>query len=402
MTNIDIDYIVPMVFPDDPKWRHDLLTATGTYHDDRSAVTNVRYRSWNTEPILIDLIRKNLPWLRTIHIILARPSQLQPWMKPLLSSSPLSIVGDSIAAPIAEASANGHSASSASSGLPARTPAVRVVYHRDFIPSRHLPTFNSRTIEMFLHRIPGLAPCFLYANDDMFPISPLPATAFFRPATVPAASPAVTAPATSPAVTVPAASPAVQTVPAASPAVTTPATTPCALLPCLHATPKPCAPNNAFHRACLNGLNFVAATVAEASANGPTPSSVSSGFPARKPSPSRFTANWLHLGHNILPVLKSTCEMFWHRYPDRLTASITPFRLPHNFNQYIYPWYHILTGQYIDYRPPSSYVSTKDAPDTILAAIRNATGLLCINDNEAVADITNLAASVRTELRHRL
>ena len=379
MTNIDIDYIVPMVFPDDPKWRHDLLTATGTYRDDRSAVTNVRYRSWNTEPILIDLIRKNLPWLRTIHIILARPSQLQPWMKPLLSSPPSSTVGDSIAAPIAEASANGPSASSASSGSPARTPAVRVVYHRDFIPVRHLPTFNSRTIEMFLHRIPGLAPYFLYANDDMFPISPLPVTAFFRTSPAPAVSPS-------------------STVPAASPAVTAPT----ALLPCLHATPKLYAPNNAFHRACLNGLNFVAATVAEASANGPAPSSASSGSPARPLSTRRFTANWLHLGHNILPVLKSTCEMFWHRYPDRLTASITPFRLPHNFNQYIYPWYHILTGQYIDYRPPSSYVSTKDAPDTILAAIRNATGLLCINDNEAVADITNLAASVRSELRHRL
>ena len=335
MTNIDIDYIVPMVFPDDPKWRHDLLTATGTYHDDRSAVTNVRYRSWNTEPILIDLIRKNLPWLRTIHIILARPSQLQPWMRPLLSASSAS-----------SGFAAQPTAPSASSGSAARTPSVRVVYHRDFIPSRHLPTFNSRTIEMFLHRIPGLAPYFLYGNDDMFPISPLPVTAFFRPASAFGGSAAET-------------------------------NTP--ILPCLHPTDKRYNPTNGFHQACMNGMNFVAA-----------------------PFNRQFTDHWLHFGHNIIPNLRSTCEMFWQRYPKQITASITTFRLPQNFNQYIYPWYHVLANQYIDHRPPSSYVSTKNSTEEILTAIATAKGLLCINDNEAATDITGLAAAVRRELHRRL
>lgn len=49
---------------------------------------------------------------------------------------------------------------------------MHVVRHEEFIPSEFLPTFNSGTIECFLHRIPGLAPCFVYANDDMYLFAP--------------------------------------------------------------------------------------------------------------------------------------------------------------------------------------------------------------------------------------
>lgn len=44
---------------------------------------------------------------------------------------------------------------------------VKVVYHEQFIPKKYLPTFNARTIETFLHLIPGLGEKFLFFNDDM-------------------------------------------------------------------------------------------------------------------------------------------------------------------------------------------------------------------------------------------
>lgn len=44
---------------------------------------------------------------------------------------------------------------------------VKVVYHEDFIPKKYLPTFSARTIETFLHLIPGLNEKFLFFNDDM-------------------------------------------------------------------------------------------------------------------------------------------------------------------------------------------------------------------------------------------
>lgn len=163
-----VDYVVPMVFPDDPVWRDDFERVCYPYPDG-----HVRFRSWGTEHTLIRLVKKNMPWVRTIHVLLACESQKQPWMD---------------------------------------EEGVHVVYHRDFIPERFLPLFNSRSIEMFLKDIPGLADKFIYGNDDMFPLSPLEETDFFIGGK-----------------------------------------------PCQSMTVHdfPVNPNN-FHEACLNGLNFVA------------------------------------------------------------------------------------------------------------------------------------------------
>ena len=49
------------------------------------------------------------------------------------------------------------------------SPKLRIVSHDQIFQNKDdLPTFNSNAIEANLHNIPGLAPCFLYLNDDMF------------------------------------------------------------------------------------------------------------------------------------------------------------------------------------------------------------------------------------------
>jgi len=46
-------------------------------------------------------------------------------------------------------------------------PRVRIVTHQDIYENpAFLPTFNSNAIETQLHRIPGVAPCFWWLNDD--------------------------------------------------------------------------------------------------------------------------------------------------------------------------------------------------------------------------------------------
>lgn len=50
---------------------------------------------------------------------------------------------------------------------------VHIVRHKDFIPPKYLPLFNSSSIELFLHDIPGLAEHFVYFNDDMFVTAPV-------------------------------------------------------------------------------------------------------------------------------------------------------------------------------------------------------------------------------------
>ncbi len=59
-------------------------------------------------------------------------------------------------------------------------PKLRLAYHEDFIPSQYLPTFNSVTIEMNLHRIGELSEHFVHFCDDMFLLRPLGPEFFFR------------------------------------------------------------------------------------------------------------------------------------------------------------------------------------------------------------------------------
>lgn len=297
---MDIDYVVPMVFPDDLKWRHDYVAANGNLRDDKSAIGNVRYRTWDTEHLLVKCIRKFMPWVRDIIILLARPSQVQEWMR-----TPQPPLGGA---------------------------KVRLVFHRDFMPEDKLPTFNSRAIEMYLHRIPGLSDHFLYGNDDMFPLGPLAEEDFFQNG-----------------------------------------------LPCFRTSTKAYNPDSSFHKACMNGMNFVGSEFGK-----------------------QFSTGWLHMGHCTVPILRKTCEMFWQRWPKKMESSVTRFRMVQNYNQYIYSWWQILSGNYVQHAPSRDYVSTNNTIDEIREAIRSAQGIVCINDNEAVDDIRTFADAVRGEIEMKL
>ncbi len=295
-----------MVFPHDHMWQHDYMSANGMWCNAKTTLTNERYRTWGTEEVLIRLIRKNMPWIRTIHVLLSRESQAK-----YLNG------------------VNGFSGQNEEN-----RPFVRFVFHKDFMPADKLPTFNSRAIEMYLHRIPDLSPQFIYGNDDMFPLSPLQVDDFFQDG-----------------------------------------------LPCLRLKTKdfPERPNQ-YHLACLNGLNFVARNFGK-----------------------HYSSTWLHTGHSVAPMLRATIEMFWNRWPDEMERSVTTFRQVQNYNQYIYLWWHCLSGQYIDHVPPRDYVATnRHSPDEIRQAIARTQGILCINDHEGAPDLTPYARAAREELWKRL
>ena len=55
-----------------------------------------------------------------------------------------------------------------------------IVNHKDFIPTKYLPTFNSATINLNLHRIKGLSEQFIYANDDMIFLKKCNESDFFK------------------------------------------------------------------------------------------------------------------------------------------------------------------------------------------------------------------------------
>lgn len=58
-------------------------------------------------------------------------------------------------------------------------PKINIIKHTDYIPKEYLPTFNSHTIELNFHRIPGLAEQFVYFNDDCFLLNQVVPEDFF-------------------------------------------------------------------------------------------------------------------------------------------------------------------------------------------------------------------------------
>lgn len=282
-----VDYVVPMVFHDDPLWQADFMKAGGRY-DEGNLMEFVRYRSWGTEELLIRCVRRFMPFVRTIYIILARESQRKEWMD---------------------------------------MEGVRVVYHREFIPKRFLPTYNSRCIEMFLKDIPGISDLFLYGNDDMFPVAPLTEEDFFIDGK-----------------------------------------------PCLHHAPKPLpdSPNN-FHIAALNGLNFIAGQFGK-----------------------HYDKELLKGGHSITPMVKRTWERLWEEHGAEIEASITPFRETCNFNQWLCPWWHHFSGDYVDSHPKRKYTGTrKSVEDVVSALTKDGVQIVCVNDNECERDYMKYGNAVK-------
>ena len=59
-------------------------------------------------------------------------------------------------------------------------PKLRLVNHTDYIPADYLPTFQSNTIELNLHRIADLSEQFVLFNDDTFLLRPVEPEFFFK------------------------------------------------------------------------------------------------------------------------------------------------------------------------------------------------------------------------------
>ena len=130
-----MDIVITYVDGNDPVWQADYEKFAGV------PVLAKRFRDWGTLKYLLRGVEQYMPFVRKAHLVVSHVSQVPDWVD---------------------------------------TDNVNVVLHKDIIPEDYLPTFNSTTIEMFLHRIPGLDERFIYFNDDMFPVSPCEESDFYR------------------------------------------------------------------------------------------------------------------------------------------------------------------------------------------------------------------------------
>ena len=128
-----MDAVITYVNSEDKFWREEYKKHV------KGVIEEVRYRDLGTLRYLIDGIHEFMPFIEHTYLVVSSPSQI----------------------------------------VDIDTSDVDVIYHKDIIPEKYLPCFNSCTIEMFLHKIPGLSEEFIYFNDDTFVLKPMKKTDFF-------------------------------------------------------------------------------------------------------------------------------------------------------------------------------------------------------------------------------
>ena len=140
MMGMDVDIVYLWVDGNDPQWRAKHNACIGKTEEKSAVNCEGRYADNDELKYSLRSIEKYAPWIHRIFIV--TDNQVPEW-------------------------------------LDTSSPKVRIVDHKEILPEISLPCFNSRLLEHFLYRIPGLSEHFLYANDDMFINRPVAPEDFF-------------------------------------------------------------------------------------------------------------------------------------------------------------------------------------------------------------------------------
>lgn len=133
-----MDFVISWVDGNDRKWREEKRKyMAGEEADDKEE----RYRDWENLRYWFRGVEQYAPFVEQVHFLTY--GHLPAWLN-------------------------------------TNHPKLRIVRHEAYIPEEYLPTFNSHTIELCMHKIPGLSEQFVYFNDDMFLTSKITPEFFFR------------------------------------------------------------------------------------------------------------------------------------------------------------------------------------------------------------------------------
>ncbi|WP_051199155.1 stealth family protein [Butyrivibrio hungatei] len=138
MMNSPIDIVIPWVDEKDPVWQK---KKSEYDHSCNFEASNMRFQSWDNLHLWFRSIEKCMPWFNRIFLITC--GQVPDFLK-------------------------------------TDNPRLRLINHRDYIPEEYLPTFNSNTIEMNVHRIEELSENFILFSDDVFPLELIDEEYYFK------------------------------------------------------------------------------------------------------------------------------------------------------------------------------------------------------------------------------
>lgn len=140
-----IDFVLTWVDGNDPEWQKQMNYYKNQSMPEADRLSNNsgsnRFRDWDLLRYWFRGVEKNAPWVHKIHFVTC--GQKPEWLN-------------------------------------TEHPKLVLVDHKDFIPEKYLPTFNSSTIMMNLGRIPDLSEHFVNFNDDLFLIDRVKESDFFQ------------------------------------------------------------------------------------------------------------------------------------------------------------------------------------------------------------------------------
>jgi hypothetical protein len=141
MRNQPIDIVIPWVDGSDPNWRRQRDNYLNDSFVNNGGNTEIRYQNWDNLKYWFRAAEECMPWHNRIFFV--------TW---------------------------GH----VPDFLDIDNSRLIIVRHDDYIPEKYLPTFNSNTIEMNIHRIQGLSENIVLFNDDLFPLQRIKEEYYFK------------------------------------------------------------------------------------------------------------------------------------------------------------------------------------------------------------------------------
>lgn len=136
-----MDFVIIWVDGNDPKWQLEKAKYSEQITSKAQSDGQSRYRDWELLKYWFRGVEQFAPWVEKVHFITC--GHYPEWLN-------------------------------------LNHPKLNFVKHSDYIPEKYLPTFNSHTIELNLHRIKNLSEEFVYFNDDMFLVGKTEPTDFFQ------------------------------------------------------------------------------------------------------------------------------------------------------------------------------------------------------------------------------
>lgn len=139
--DFDIDFVVPWVDGSDPDWISEFNKFAPKEKRIEFDISEERYRDYGLLKYWFRGVEKFAPWVHKIHFITC--GQKPEWLN-------------------------------------LTAPKLHWVKHEDYIPKEFLPVFSANPIEIYMHKIPGLAEHFVYFNDDFYLTASVKKNEFFK------------------------------------------------------------------------------------------------------------------------------------------------------------------------------------------------------------------------------